>query len=890
MGHFIEKICYNPKFGSNNGGFMDQIEKGIRRVDIDREMQQSYLDYAMSVIISRALPDARDGLKPVQRRILYAMYDMGIRPELPYKKSARIVGEVLGKYHPHGDAAVYDAMARLAQDFTIRYPLVDGQGNFGSVDGDSPAAMRYTEARLDKISMELLKDIDENTVDFTGNFDDTLKEPVVLPAVMPNLLVNGASGIAVGMATNIPPHNLGEICDAVIYILREWDRFEDITVEDLMKFVKGPDFPTGGIVVLEDARNELVSAYATGRGRLMVRGRVHLEDMGRGRSRLIITEIPYQINKTGLIERIAQLVRNGVIDGIVDLRDESDRQGMRIVIELNKTAEPDDVLRALYKHTPLQTTFGIILLALVDNQPRILSLKEALKVYADHQLVVIRRRTEFELAKAKKRAHILEGLLTAIANLEEIIRIIRSSENEEAARNAIMSRFGLDREQTQAILDMPLKRLTHLEQDKLQAELDNLRIAIAEMEALLASPEKMRENLASRLMDLQRVYSDARRTQIALLGEGISSKEMLTANALIQAEDVFVGLTKDGKIGRCELETVKQRGFAVPEWIVRSDTQQTVYVVSESGKCCGIYVETLPKVDEFSAGIDFAAVSGWTLDEKPAVIFSMPSRDKMTDTASVITVTEKGMLKRSLVGDVPFASSQSFTLCKINPGDRLLNVLVSPEEAMDVMLVTRGGMGIRFGQDDLRPMGLVAAGVNGIKFKGDDVVVGAALVKETDSCCFVLNDWSLGQIAAGDFPKQGRYGQGVIALRLRENTAVCGFFNMNSKDSVLFIRYGGGKFRSLKASAAKPGRRARTLEPVSQNLLHEASGAVWLPMDPAVSAYEQHKAPVSEPDPVPEAAPEEQAAEASAPEPSEDNGPEGPAPAEGSEPEQASLF
>ena len=859
---------------------MADQSRGIRQVDIDKEMQQSYLDYAMSVIISRALPDARDGLKPVQRRILYAMYDMGIRPELPYKKSARIVGEVLGKYHPHGDAAVYDAMARLAQDFTIRYPLVDGQGNFGSIDGDPPAAMRYTEARLDKISMELLKDIDEETVGFTGNFDDTLKEPEVLPAIVPNLLVNGASGIAVGMATNIPPHNLGEVCDAVIYMLREWENFDEITVEDLMKYVKGPDFPTGGIVVLEDARNELVSAYATGRGRLMVRGRVHLEDMGRGRSRLIITEIPYQINKTGLIERIAQLVRDGVIDGIVDLRDESDRQGMRIVIELSKTGDPDDILRALYKHTPLQTTFGIILLALVDNKPRVLSLKEALKVYADHQLTVIRRKTEFELAKAKHRAHILEGLLTAIDNLDEIVRVIRSSENEAEAREAIMARFALDREQTQAILDMPLKRLTHLEYDKLLAELNGLRQAIMEMEDLLASPEKMRDLLASKLKDLQRTYADARRTQIALLGEGISSKEMLTANALIKAEDVFVGLTRDGKIGRVERDAVKQRGFAIPEWIVRSDTQQTVYVVAESGRTCGIYVETLPKVDDFSAGIDFNAVSGWPANEKPVTIFAMPSRDKMGETASVITVTEKGMLKRSLVGDVPFASSQSFNLCKVNDGDRLLTVLVSPSEEMDIMLVTRRGMGIRFGQDDLRPMGLVAAGVNGIKFKGDDVVVGAALVTEADSVCFVLNDWSLGRIAAAEFPKQGRYGQGVIALRLKETTDVCGFFNVNAQNAMLFVRYGNGRFRPLKISAAKSGRRARTLEPVTQNLLHQANGVTWLPLDPVPGEESQKEEPAKE-------MPEPKAkAEKPAPKPVEKPKPEaGP-----SDPEQATLF
>ena len=596
--------------------------------------------------------------------------------------------------------------------------------------------------------------------------------------------------------------------------------------------------------------------------------------MGRGRSRLIITEIPYQINKTGLIERIAQLVRDGVIDGIVDLRDESDRQGMRIVIELSKTADPDDILRALYKHTPLQTTFGIILLALVDNKPRVLSLKEALKVYADHQLLVIRRKTEYELAKARHRAHILEGLLTAIDNLEEIIHIIRSSENEEAARSAIMGRFGLDREQTQAILDMPLKRLTHLEYDKLRAELDALRQAIIDMEILLGSPEKMRELLASKLTDLQRTYGDARRTQIALLGEGVSSKEMLTANALIKAEDVFVGLTRDGKIGRVELDAVKQRGFAIPAWIVRSDTQQTVYVVSETGKACGIYVETLPKIDDFSAGIDFKAVAGWHESDNPVTIFAVPARDKMEETASVITVTEKGMLKRSLVGDVPFASSQSFNLCRINDGDRLLNVLVSPSDALDVMLVTEKGMGIRFGQEDLRPMGLLAAGVNGIKFKGDDVLVGASLVSENDSCCFVLNDWSLGRIAASEFPKQGRYGQGVIALRLKSGTRVCGFFNVNSVNALLYVRYGNGRFRSLKISAAKAGRRGRTLEPVTQNLLHEANGVTWLPLD---TAQNEGK---------PDSGEEPQAPSEKTPKPSKKSKPAAPP----QDPEQASLF
>ncbi|HOG22961.1 MAG TPA: DNA topoisomerase 4 subunit A, partial [Flexilinea sp.] len=544
--------------------------QGIKSVDIEHEMQQSYLDYAMSVIISRALPDARDGLKPVQRRILYAMYDMGIRPDSEFKKSARIVGEVLGKYHPHGDSAVYDAMARLAQDFTIRYPLVEGQGNFGSIDGDPPAAMRYTEARLAPYSMELLNDIDENTVDFTRNFDDTLDEPVVLPSALPNLLLNGSSGIAVGMATNIPPHNLGELVDAIVYLLDQWDEYDEITADDLMRYIHGPDFPTGGIIVLEDERNELVSAYATGRGKLMVRGRVHVEDMGRGRTRLIITEIPYQVNKNGLIERIALLTREGVLDTITDLRDESDRQGMRIVIELSKSADAEDVLRKLYKHTPLQVTFGIILLALVDNQPRILTLKQALRVYIDHRLDVIKRKITFELEKAEHRAHILEGLLVAIQHLDAIIKIIRNADDENDARTRIMDKYKLDREQTQAILDMPLKRLTHLEQDKLLKEFHDLEERIKEFQELLSSPQKMRKVLIDNQLALKQRYADPRRTQIAVLGEGISSKEVLTASELVRAEPICIGMTAEGKIGRCDPEKINEKGFEIPPWILKA--------------------------------------------------------------------------------------------------------------------------------------------------------------------------------------------------------------------------------------------------------------------------------------------------------------------------------
>ena len=415
----------------------------VRKIDIDHEMQQSYLDYAMSVIVSRALPDARDGLKPVQRRILYAMYDMGLRPDSAYKKSARIVGEVLGKYHPHGDVAVYEAMARLAQPFSMRYPLVDGQGNFGSVDGDPPAAMRYTEARLTAYAIDLLAQLDRNTVDFTRNFDDTLSEPAVLPAAIPNLLVNGASGIAVGMATNIPPHNLGEVVDALIFMLRQWEQMEDISVADLVKFIQGPDLPTGGIILQDHDRNDLLSAYGSGRGRVILRGRVHLEEMSRGRDRIIITELPYQVNKSALIERIAELAREGDLEGIADLRDESDRQGMRVVIELKAGADEQKILRELYRRTPLETTLSLTLLALVDGEPRLLTLKQALRVYIEHRLEVVRRRSEYDLAKAKQRAHILEGLRIAINNLDEIITLIRNAPDVETAHARLVKKFKL---------------------------------------------------------------------------------------------------------------------------------------------------------------------------------------------------------------------------------------------------------------------------------------------------------------------------------------------------------------------------------------------------------------------------------------------------------------
>jgi DNA gyrase subunit A len=522
----------------------------VRQVDIDREMQAAYLDYAMSVIVARALPDVRDGLKPVHRRILYAMYDMGLHPNTPYKKSARIVGEVLGKYHPHGDAAVYESMVRMAQDFSMRNLLVDGQGNFGSVDGDSAAAMRYTEARLHAVAEEMLVDINKDTIDFGPNFDGSLSEPLVLPSAFPNLIVNGSSGIAVGMATNIPPHNLGEVCDALAYMIDHYARVDDISVDELMRFIKGPDFPTGGIVYAgeehgdngsaEDAEpgeDHLRNAYAIGRGRIIVQAKAHIEEMSRNRSRIVVTELPYQVNKSRLIERIAELVRDGRLEGITDLRDESDRQGMRMIVEVTRNVEPRKMLSELFRLTPMRSTFGIIMLALVDGEPRTLSLRRMLYHFIEHRREIITRRSRYDLARAKERAHILEGLLVALANLDEVIQIIRRSQNAETAHTNLRKRFKLTDIQAQAILDMPLRRLAALERQKIEAEYKEKLKLIAYLEDILANPAKILGIIKAELGELKKKYGDARRSQIV---RGTHADELITTDLLPDEQSVVV--------------------------------------------------------------------------------------------------------------------------------------------------------------------------------------------------------------------------------------------------------------------------------------------------------------------------------------------------------------
>ena len=747
----------------------------VRKIDIDQEMQQAYLDYAMSVIVARALPDARDGLKPVQRRILYAMYDMGIRTDSPYRKSARIVGEVLGKYHPHGDQSVYEAMARMAQDFSMRTLLVDGQGNFGSVDGDPPAAMRYTEARLAAPALDLLADIGKDTVDYTDNFDGTLTEPTVLPSALPNLLVNGATGIAVGMATNIPPHNLGEIADACVYMLEKWEKLDDVNVEDLMEFVAGPDFPTGGIIIEQKGEEGIEAAYGKGRGRVTIQANTHIEEMERGKSRIIVTELPYQVNKSSLIERIAELVRDGQLEGITDLRDESDRQGLRIVIELTKNVEPEKVLANLYKRTPMQSTFSINLLALVDNEPRLLNLKQALRVYLDHRLVVIKRRTEFDLQKARARAHILEGLMVALKHLDEIIAIIKGSPDVETARTRMMKRYKLSELQANAILEMQLRRLAALERKKIETEYKETLGLIKDLEGLLKSSKKMRVVAAEELLKVKAAYGDRRRTQIVSMKGRRTKKAPLTAAELVREQVVWVGMTADGTLARTrDDKPPRLSGSDAPRLLVKVNATDTLYLVGERGLAAAVAVHTLPEAEKLSDGNPFNKQSPLQADEMPVALFALPARrSELPEETTLLTVTRGGMVKKSLTSELPGPSAQTFRLANVNDGDSLGWVALT-DGKKEILLATALGMAIRFSEEDVRPMGLAAAGVNGIKLGVGDEVIGAEILPGTGEMLLMASDGKGKRVEVKDFPAQGRYGKGVIAWELPRGVKLAG--------------------------------------------------------------------------------------------------------------------
>jgi len=802
----------------------------VKRIDIDNEMQQSYLDYAMSVIVSRALPDARDGLKPVQRRLLFAMYDMGIRPESAYKKSARIVGEVLGKYHPHGDQAVYESMARLAQDFSMRYNLVDGQGNFGSVDGDPPAAMRYTEARITSFALELLNQLDRNTVDFIRNFDDTLNEPEVLPSAIPNMLVNGATGIAVGMATSIPPHNLGETVDALVYLLEHWQKIEDITVGDLMNFIKGPDFPTGGIILQEHEQDELHSTYATGKGRITLRGKLNLEDMARGKSRIIVTEIPYMTNKSSLIERIAELSREGQLDGVSDLRDESDRHGMRIVIELNKAADADKTLRTLYKRTPLQVTYSINLLALVNNEPKLLSLKQALRVFLEHRLEIVKRRSEFDLKKAQERIHILEGLRIAIKFLDEVIALIRAARDTDQARERLMKKFKLSVIQAQAILDMPLKRLASLERKKIEQEYKDLLDLVKDLQALLKSEAKRRQAVVTELNEIKEKYNDRRKTQIVMLKEGKAASDLLTVKEVTPVENVWLSLTREGKIAKTsEKNPPRLGGREAPLFLIKTDSHQNLYLVSKTGRCACLGVQPLPLVESIENGTDFYRITPFDDDDPPVSMFCLSNEQKNSETLCITTLSKQGMIKKSLTSELPGPSSDLFTLCKVNEDDELGWVMINESEN-NYLIITRNGMSIRFEGGDVRAMGLVAAGVNALKLGSGDEVAGMVSIEKGLEVAAISSDGKGWRMKEEVFPVQGRYGQGVITCKLKPGSNIVGLA-AGKKNHQLALHLKKAAAKIIRMDDIQSGNRAT----VGKTILEIKSGDA---IERIVSIYE----------------------------------------------------
>ena len=739
-------------------------EGKIINTPLEGQMKNSYIDYAMSVIVTRALPDVRDGLKPVHRRILYAMSEAGMLPGKAYKKSARIVGDVLGKYHPHGDTAVYESAVRMAQDFSTRYPLVDGHGNFGSVDGDSAAAMRYTEMRMAKITVEMLRDIDKNTVDFMPNYDGSLQEPLVLPSRIPNLLVNGSYGIAVGMATNIPPHNLSEVVDGLSAMIDD----PDITIDGLMKYIKGPDFPTAGII---QGVKGIEDTYRTGRGSITVRAKTEIEDMDRGKHRIVVTEIPYQVNKARLIESIADLQRQKVLDGITALRDESDRSGMRIAIELRADVSPDIMLNNLFKHTQMQVNFGAIMLALVDGHPRILNLKQILYYYLKHQEEVITRRSQYELDKARAKAHILEGLLIALDHIDEVIKIIRESRTDDVAKQALMSKFGLSEKQAIAILDMRLRKLTGLERDKLEQDYKDVQETIAYLEDLLSSREKIMGVVKDELQDEKKNFGDERRTQIS------ATKEDFTLTDLIPDEPMTITLTKQNYIKRmdsADIRVQKKGGRGVSGmkmkdedyvWkILNTSTHNRILFFTNKGK---VYMKTaveFPKSTRTARGsalINF--IPNLARDERVTELLDLDNVQE--GTKYLLMVTKKGYVKKTELAEYKNINKNGLISIRLNEGDRLAAVLAITGEE-EIILGTKDGMAIRFSVDDseVRSMGRAAAGVHGIKLAGDDEVVGACIAADKD--IFTISaDGNAKRNKASAYHIQSRNGKGIRNFR-----------------------------------------------------------------------------------------------------------------------------
>jgi DNA gyrase subunit A len=790
-----------------------ELKGKIRNVEIESEMQDSYLSYAMSVIIGRALPDIRDGLKPVHRRILYAMHDMGMRSNTPYKKSARIVGEVLGKYHPHGDTAVYDAMVRMAQDFSERYMLVDGHGNFGSVDGDSAAAMRYTEARLSEFAEELLVDIDKDTVDFIDNFDNTLKEPMVLPSKIPNLLVNGSSGIAVGMATNIPPHNIGEVTEGIIYKIDH----PEASVKDLMKKIKGPDFPTGGIIM---GLGGIREAYNTGKGRIVVRGRVHQEQTRRGRTNLVISELPFQVNKSKFVEAIANLVKSKKITDISDLRDESDKSGMRVVVELKKDVVSNVVINHLYKNTQLQETFGVIMLSLVDGVPRTLNLKSLIEEYLKHRYQVVVRRTKYELRIAEEREHILAGYLIALDNLDEVIKTIRSSKDAPTAKKRLIENFKLSAVQAQAILDLRLHRLTGLERDKIKKEHKGILDKIKVLRELLASDTLIYSEIKKELREIEKKYEDERRT-------GISADESdIDIEDLIPEEENVISISHSGYIKRVPVTTYRKQGRGgrgvtgtnlkeddFVEHLFIASTHHYMMFFSSFGKVYRLKVHQLPTGSRTSKGKAIVNLLPFAPKEKVAAIIAVK---EYNEKQYLIMATKKGIIKKTPITEYDTPRKDGIIAINIKDGDELIAVEKSNGND-EIIMVSRNGKAIRFSEKDCRPMGRVSQGVKGMKLTGDDEVLSMMVVKEIDGDLFVLTENGFGKrTALSEYKRQKRGGHGVITLRITDKKGkAAGAGILKDGYDIMIISENGVLIRIPARSISKTGRSTQGVKVIN---------------------------------------------------------------------------
>jgi len=767
----------------------EQERSGVKGVNITEEIETSFLDYAMSVIVSRALPDVRDGLKPVHRRILYGMQELGNTADKPYKKSARIVGDVMGKYHPHGDSSIYDAMVRMAQDFSYRYMLVDGHGNFGSVDGDGAAAMRYTESRMSKIAMEMLRDINKDTIDYTDNYDGSEKEPIVLPSRYPNLLVNGAAGIAVGMATNIPPHHLGETIDAVIALSEN----PAITTEELMEIIPGPDFPTGGLIL---GRSGIRRAYESGRGSIIIRAKVEIEQKANGKETILVHELPYQVNKAKLIEKIAELVRDKKIDGITNLRDESDRRGMRVVIEVRKDANANVVLNNLYKQTAMQSSFGINMLSLVNGQPKVLGLKEMLYHYLEHQKVIIRRRTEFELRKAEDRAHILEGLRIALDHIDEIIAIIRGSRSGEEAKPQLMERFNLSERQAQAILDMRLVRLSGLEREKIEAEYQELQVLIAELKEILADEAKIVDIIRTEILELKDRFSDTRRTEIT--SGGI---EMIEDEDLIPVENSVVTLTHNGYIKRLAANTYrsqKRGGRGVQgmgtneddfvEHLMNTSTHDTILFFTSKGKVFRAKGYEIPEFGRTAKGLPIVNLLNIDKGEKVTAMIRVGSFD---EDAYFIFTTKTGVTKRTPVSQFANIRTNGLIAISLREDDDLISVRLTDGDKQ-IIIGTRDGMLVRFQEDDIRSMGRTAGGVRGIKLRDGDEVVGMEIIEPGQEILVVTEKGYGKRTSEDDYRLQSRGGVGLKTMQITDkNGPMVAVKTVDGSEDLMLITING---------------------------------------------------------------------------------------------------